>query len=509
MSRRTPYSRRQFLKSVAAGLGVAGAPALLAACGSQPANTPVSSQPTAPGVTSGSSSATGEVTHWDWWVTQSPWIENEIKLFQEANPGITITRTLQPDKKIDELLSASFRDGSTPDTFFTLLPFVDLVKGQYVAPLSDFEDFAAYQNTFPNPAIDFAEGSNMQDGKIYAAPREARSAWWNQIYVHTGLLKEAGWTENGGVRLPATLEEFIQAQRDVLKASGGKAYGWSNPFSTGWTPVMWWFMGQLSGAPFGADNFKTGRYDFSSPVWRQILEGFVTMRDEGLILPESNSLDDEGIRALFAEGRSLYTTTGIWAIPGWKQTHPDFSSYTLMPPPLVGVNEPVSYFQSSPGQAGTAMYISAKTAKREAAWAWYKWLNSRQAMQRWVEQGLGLSLWSEDNDPKYASNEALKALSTTDSKVNRVAPARAVRNPEIGKVKEGDVKPNEGAIISGLFSKQLTDIPALLTQLEADKNAAREQAVKDAVAAGAKINFPEDYAFPDWDPTKDYVTNKK
>jgi hypothetical protein len=45
----------------------------------------------------------------------------------------------------------------------------------------------------------------------------------------------------------------------------------------------------------------------------------------------------------------------------------------------------------------------------------------------------------------------------------------------------------------------------MLTQFAADKNAAREQAIADAVAAGAKVSI-EDYIFPDWDPTKDYIT---
>ena len=528
-----PLSRRQFLKGLVAGAGVAAAPMLLAACGTQASGTAATAAPAAaaaPAATTAPAAAAAPaataapmadaatapavaqavtVTHWDWWVTQTPWMENEIKLFQDANPGITINRVRNPDKQNDELLKAAFRDESAPDTFFTLLPFLDIIKGGYALPLNNFSDWSTYVKQYPNPSIDFAEGSNQLQGNVYSVPRDARSGWWNQIYVNTKLLKNAGWTENGAARVPKTLDEWLQAQRDVVKSSNKKAFGWGNPISTGWTPVMYWFMGQLSGAPFGGDNFKTGKYDFTStPAWQNILEAFAKMRDEGLITPESASIDDEGIRALFAEDRFLFLTTGVWSVAGWAQTHPNFSEYTVMAPPLVGVQTPVTYYQTSPGQTGTASFIYSKSKNPEAAWKWYQWVNSRDAMKRWNTTGNGLSLWSEDNKPENATNDALKALATLDAQINRVAPARAIRNPDVGLVKEQAVKPDENAILSGIFSKQITDIPGTLKKLEDAKNASREQAIKDAVAAGAKINYPADYVFADWDPTKDYVTKK-
>jgi multiple sugar transport system substrate-binding protein len=516
MNSKDALSRRRFLKGITLGGAAITTPFLLAACGggntgeapgaatsaagsagatAAPA-APDTQATTAPATTSG---AAVELTQWDWWLTQSPWLDNEITLFQEANPGITVKRTVQSGK-FDELLQLAFKDGSAPDVFFTQVPFLDVVKNGYALPLSDFSDFETFKQGRPNPDLDIAEGSNALEGKVYTVPREARSAWWNQIYVNTAVLSKYGVND-----IPKTLDEYLDAMRKVTKDSNGEAYGWGNPLSSGWTPAMQWYVGQLSGAPVGGDNYKTGKYDFSHPAYQKTLESFVTMKNEGLILPESSSLDDEAIRALFAEGRVAFFTGGVWVMPGWQQTHPDFKDYTIMPPPLIDTPEPITFFYTSPGQTGTATYINAQTKQKEAAWQWFQWLHSREAMQRWIASGNGLSLWTEDNNPDAVDSVAIKALLENDTKINRVAPARSLRNPDVAKVSEQAVKPSENDVISGLYSGQITDIPAMLTQFAADKNAAREQAIADAVAAGAKVSI-EDYIFPDWDPTKDYIT---
>ncbi len=511
-------TRRHFLRGMLAGGGVVAGSALLAACGgatqttqptagssgeaatAAPAGDAATAAPAAVVTTAAPVVAEKvELTHWDWWVTQSPWLDNEISLFQEANPGITINRTVQSGK-YDELLQLAFKDNSAPDTFFSQLPFLDLVTNKMIMPYSDFSDFAEWQKTVPNLEISFTEGSNQLDGKTYAAPTEARSAWWNQIYVNTDVLNKYGITE-----VPKTMEQFLEANRKVTKDSNGEAYGFANPLSSGWTGQMIWYMGQLSGAPFGGDDFKTGRYSLSNPAYQKNLESFKMLKDEGLILPESSSIDDEGIRAMFAEGRAAFFTGGVWCVPGWAQTHPDFKGYTMMPPPLIDTNEPVSYFYTGPGQTGRSHYINANSKHADAAWTWTKWLNGREASSRWVTSGNGLSYWDEDNDPNATDNAALKVYFAENPKINRIGPARTIRNPDIAKVAEAAVKPSEEDVVTGIYSGQITDIPGTLAQLEKDKNAAREQAVADAVAAGAKVSM-EDYAFPDWDPSKDYVT---
>lgn len=506
---RSPLTRRQFLKQLAVGAGALSLQPILAACGAAPESAPAAT--TAATSAPATTSASVTLTHWDWWVTQSPWLDNEITLFQQANPNITVQRTVQSGT-YEDLLSLAFRDNAAPDVFFFQTEQIGtVVEQEYALPISDFADFADFQQTFPNPS---ATWSAPIDGKFYSAPREAITSWWNQLYVNTGLLKQYGYVNNdGSAKLPTTMDEFMEASRLVVKESGGEAFGYGNPFSSGWTPIFWWFNAQLSGGNLTSRNgfdFKTGRYDWdTNPVWTQLAESFVTMRDEGLILPESATIDDEGIRALFAEGRFAFLPSGTWSISGWEQTHPQFTDYTLIAPPRLGGGAPETYFYTTPpvGGAGNT-FINARSANSEAAWTWFKWLHSREAMQRWVTAGQGLSLWAEDNDAKLAKNEALRSLFANDAKLNRVGPALTVRNPAIARVSEAGVKPDENAVLVGIFTKQITDIAGALKQLAADRNAALDQGIADAVAAGLQVSR-DDYAFPDWDATKDYVTTPK
>lgn len=497
-SHKKSLSRRQFLR----GTAVSASALALAAC------VPPGSG-NAPDATGGDapSRASTEVVHWDWWVTQGPWVDGEIELFQEANPGVTVEKVTHASESFDDLLSLAFRDGSAPDVFMSQIALQELVNNNWLLSYNNFSDYANFEARFPNPELDFVAGRNVLDGETYTAPFTARSEWWNQIYVNTKILEEAGYVDNSGAaRIPATLDEFLEACRTVVDSSGGEIYGYGNPLSTGWTPGMWLFTSQLSGGWFGGLDYRTNRHIYGQePSYQTVLEALAVMRDEGLILPESFSIDDEGIRALFAQHRFAFLAGGVWVINGWQQTHPEFTEYTMMAPPLVNVDQPQSYFYTQPGQSGAPFMINSDTEAPDAAWAWVQWLYSPEAGRRWVEMGNGTSIHPENNSADLVSNDAMKIYFDRINEVNRVGPSVAVRNPNSAEVLMPPVQPDENAIIQGIASNQIRDIAGALEQLARDKDAAFDQALQDAQNAGVDIAF-EDYLFPDWVPTEDYVT---
>ena len=57
----------------------------------------------------------------------------------------------------------------------------------------------------------------------------------------------------------------------------------------------------------------------------------------------------------------------------------------------------------------------------------------------------------------------------------------------------------------GVLSGQISDIGAALADLDARKMQALETGLSDAQAAGVEVSM-EDYLFPDWNPTENYVT---
>lgn len=74
---RERMDRRAFLGAAATVGGATMLGAVLAACG-------------APGGASG----TASIDTWDWWVSQSPWLDHELKQFEHANGSIQVRRTV-------------------------------------------------------------------------------------------------------------------------------------------------------------------------------------------------------------------------------------------------------------------------------------------------------------------------------------------------------------------------------------------------------------------------------
>src|SRR5262245_18898026 len=146
----SPLNRRGFL----AAFGGAALTSALAGCGS-------SSQEAAPGSTT--------VNHWDWYVSQEPWLENEIQLFQKKNPTITIKRRVQVSDKYPDLINLAFRGGEAPDML--MIPpspkFEDQVRMGW---LLDLDSHATQQWRGRYPEGSFFNGVNEVDSKVYSAP---------------------------------------------------------------------------------------------------------------------------------------------------------------------------------------------------------------------------------------------------------------------------------------------------------------------------------------------------
>jgi ABC-type glycerol-3-phosphate transport system substrate-binding protein len=484
MNMERKMNRRRFL----AALGTSAAGLALAGCAGQSIGDPGQTQ-RADAVT---------LTQWDWWVTQTPWFDQEIALFQAEHPGIRIERVMQT--AMDTALPLSYAEDSMPDLYIggPSLP-AQLDEDQILAyDLASFSDFEAFRRGFPTPELDFAAGRNVFDGRVYTAPREARSAWWNQLFVNLDVLAQYG------VEPPATGAAFLEACRKITQDSDRQVYGYANGFATGWMNQMVEWQGALSYIVGGTDP-RTNRSTYGSdPHFAAMLELLADLAEEGLILPEAATIDDEGMRALFADGRVAFINGGMWNVNGWRETHPDFTAYTVLPPLLLGDEQEYCYY-TEPGQTGTPFFISARTRDPEAAWLWYKWLHSPAAGERWVQSGNGLSIFPEANRSEYLQGQAWQDFARLDPMLNRVGPSALARNADAGKLFVEEPQPNFAALTGGVYSGQISraEIPERLATLAAAEDAAFDTALQDAQTAGLSVAF-EDFVFADWDPLRDY-----
>ncbi|MEW2523071.1 ABC transporter substrate-binding protein [Actinacidiphila alni] len=484
----SPISRRGFLTASAA-LGATALGGGLTACSS-------SSSKSTP-------SGTKTVTHWDWFVSQEPWIKNEIAVFEKANPKIRIKRTVQVSDKYPDLINLAFRGGDAPDFFQipSTPAFPDQVAQGWLEPL-DTRATAAWQSRFPQGS--FFNGVDMVDGKVYSAPFGG-AAPWLQLYIHNGLFKQAGITNpDGSVKLPRTWDDVTLAAEAITKKSGGKAHGIGFGNAQNAT-LTWWIelfvRGAGSPAGYGTDgpDYRVGKWTFGSDRnYADFLTLLLEWKKKGYIYPSAMSIGDEQARAFFERGKFGITVGGVWNQPTWAEHHFSDYSLTTLPSPTT---TPKAFFYYPPG--GRVFGVSKAAALTDEAWAWFDHLHSVEAGRRWVEAGQGLSVFPQANDQAKITSPQFQQYVDT-RKYALPWPVPAIRNPEVSQVVVPAVKPDLPDVTAGLYTGQLKDMGAALSALEDRRNKALADGVKAAQAKGAKVGLA-DYVFADWDPTKPYV----
>ena len=481
-------SRRALL---GAGLG-AGSLLALNACSGSPTGSP-----------SGSSSGSGAaatVSHWDWFVSQEPWVKAEIEKFQEANPGLTIERTLTQADQYPEVVALSYRSDDLPDVLMApdRPALNEQVLNGWLQPLNDLVD-EEWLRRFP--AYSFVEGRNVFDGLIYSAPFTGAGPDL-QLYLNNQVFRDAGLADGDGKAvLPTTWDEATGFARTITESGGGSVFGFGAGNTEGivlyqWTSVFL----QAAGTPTGIDLRKAAYTYGSDRNWTDFLELMKAWLDEGLFHPDTLSMTDEVARARFAAGEIGMIVGGSWNIGGWRDND-GFEDYTCTT--LIGPTpSPQLYFRKEPG--GKSLGLSVNASDPEAAFTWFDWWTSPAAGASWVQDfTLGLSVYPENNDPqKITFAPFADFVALTDR--SKFWPVPAIRNPDAALVANPSVTPSLSDVLTGYLTNQIDGIGSALTDLESRSNEALDVAIEDAVAAGGEVDRT-DWEFSDWDPTTDYA----
>lgn len=489
--------RRDFLQMTGATLGATTLGSVLAACG---------------GTTPATSSSPVTVAYWDWWISQAPWVDNEIKLFQQANPKITIKKKTQPSANYGQLLSMAITSHTQPDV--AMMTWTPIGETQQFAqgwwlPLNKWAT-SSWQAQFPPQS--FYEGSNMLKGKIYSAPFDPGPNNAFQLYINNSLFKQAGLTNaDGSVKLPQTWDDVTNAAAAITKKGGGSAWGLGFGNSGGGI-LQWWMNAFARGGGALSDwswpDYRTGKWTFGSErVYEDFCNLLLEWKQKGYLYPNSASSSDEAAKALFAQGKIGMMVGGIWNQGGWTSLNfTDFSMVGIVPPalPLQG------YWYAVSG--GLWIGITAGTKHPDESWAWLDWLYSKPASKRWVEMGEGLSNWQQYNNPSLVTHSmpGYQAFSQyiASSSLTRTAPNPPLANPQLSNVNMQGVTPNVDQTLMGIYTGQLKDIHGALSTLESKYNKSLTDAIAAAVKQGYKVSI-NDYIYPDWDPTQNYVTKPR
>ena len=449
------------------------------------------------------SSSNVTITHWDWFVSQAPWIDNEIKLFHAAHPNITIRKSTQAVDKYPDLFALAVKGKNEPDVFMIPAqpPIADQISKKWLRPIDDIVP-SSFKSRFPEGS--FREGNNIFGGKLYSAPFSG-GAPWAQLYLDNQNFKMAGLTDaDGNAKLPQKWDDIINFADTIQKKSNGSVTGLYLGTKEGnelsWALHMFSLATGAPGGAWGVD-YRTGKYTYASDrVYQDVLEFFLELKKRNLVNPDSMTVGDELARVNFTQHKGGMIFGGTWNQSGWATAgYTDYAMTTLIPPS----GTPKAYFYVNPG--GTFLAVSSQTKHAQEAGLWIDWIYSKEAGKRWVEMGEDLSVFPENNSPSVVSKNKTFAQYVKESKLAIAGPDPSIRNPQTGQVKFPSVSPGINDIVTGVWTGQITDIHAALSDLQDRANAAQAQGLKDAQASGLKVS-ENDYIFSDWDPTQAYIT---
>lgn len=478
--------RRDFLQLSAAAIGATALGDALAACG-------------------GTSSPKGTVTltYWDWWQSQAPWVNNEIQLFQQANPGIKIKKTTQLFANYDQLFGLAASSNKLPDV--AMMPVVTPSIPQQIAqgwyqPIDKWAT-SAWQARFP--AGTFHEGNDIYNGKIYTAPQTTAGSSF-QLYINNSVFKNAGLTNaDGSVKVPQTWDDVTHAAEAIVKKSNGSVFGLG--FGNSTTALLPWWMevftrGAGAVANGSAPDYRTGKWTYGTDRnYLDFIQLLLEWKQKGYMYPNAVSATDEAARAAFSRGEFGMTVGGVWNQAEW--TGNAFTDYSLVG--LVGPSQSLKgYYYKTLG--GIWLGMSAHTKHPDEAWAWFDWMYSPAAGKRWVQMGEDLSVFSQNDNPSLVKFAPF-AQYVAAAKLALPGPDPSVRNPATSQVKRATVTKNLNQAMVGAYTGQIQDIQSELSGVAGRYDQTLTDGIAQAVQQGHKVSI-NDYIYPDWDITQPYTT---
>ncbi|HEY9076707.1 MAG TPA: extracellular solute-binding protein [Anaerolineaceae bacterium] len=522
MAKQNSITRRGFLRLTAA----AAAGGLLAGCAPAATPTPTTAPTSAPAATAVPATALppmvkGEIRiipttvklpkdkvtfRWlDSGDTKAIFWKKYFELYQKAYPNITCQYDGLPWNEIAKIVPVGVQNSNLHDCFS--LPqgvsASQAVAEGWIRPMDDLiPDIKEHKAKFP--AGSFVEGVNVFGGKTYAFPHSTAKRSGTMLLYNEEYMKKAGYDP---LAKRFTWSEYRAAAKKMTEQGAGKYYGviiGGNQLNR-WADVVR-SLANIAGARGSGDNidFKTGEYFFTSDQVIAAIELLLAIKSDGSFFPGFLSLTAPQARANISQGNAAMILQGLWCLPQWKTENPAISYGTaLTPAPDTGTP---SFVYAAPG-GNNEMWIYSKSKVPEVAADILYYRTTLEGQYAWNKVA-GVSdpgifpqaLETASSDPKD-----IKALQMQDS-LFKIAPSPLVRNPETAKVslELKAVTPSFEQVIQGLVSGQLTDVKKNMQSVKDAYEKELDRAIKAAVDKGAKVTR-SDYAFPNFDPAKDYL----
>jgi multiple sugar transport system substrate-binding protein len=317
-----------------------------------------------------------KLTYWTGDRHDADYMKEVIEKFNTTNKDNIEVELVIKTEDFNQAIDLSFATSETPDIIRVKENTIQtFYKKQYLAPIDSYLTSEQKKN-FP-----VMNDLNSFDGKMYSLPNYGTTM---RLVYNVDLFEKAGIKNP-----PTTLKEMVEVAKKLTEA--GKAtgsYGFAQNFKSPESALARSarVIAEVSGyGGFGYD-FKTAKFDFSG--FKEIIQAFKQMKDDGSTLPGMESLDIDPQRAQFAEGKiGMYMSYS--SEPGvYKSQFPAKIKWAAAPVPSIdGMVKGASGFLG-----GQWLAISSKSTKKDQAWKFMNYLYGDEILQTYHEKGFGISM---------------------------------------------------------------------------------------------------------------------
>ncbi|TYP74828.1 ABC transporter substrate-binding protein [Paenibacillus methanolicus] len=317
-----------------------------------------------------------KLVYWTYQRHDAEYIKQKIQQFNETNEAnIEVEMTMMAEN-YPQSLDLAFTSDQAPDVFATQRPAEFYAKG-YFEPLNGYltDELKSKFGSF------LREGSNKFEDNVISLPNVGNTI---------RLVYNVDMFEKAGLQPPKSLDEMVAAAKKITEIGKPDGiYGWSLPYKSPSSALdrSAAKIAEMNGFHRSGFDFKTAKYDFSG--WKPIIEAFRQMSADGSVLPGSESLDMDPMRAQFAEGKigmyiSYSTEAGVYN----TQFPPKIRWDATLVPTIDG-GEAKGAIDPA---ASAWLSMSSESKHKEAAWTFMSYMYQDEIMRGYHESGLGISV---------------------------------------------------------------------------------------------------------------------
>ena len=306
------------------------------------------------------------ISFWHHYNAQSP--ENEklnsllIPAFEKKHPHIKVKAVPHEWDQLHKKILVSTSSNQLPDVARADIAWVpEFQKLNILVPLNkEMGDF----NAVTQGLLDGPMATARVKGDYYGLALNTNT---KILFYHKSLFDKAG------VSVPKTMDEFFAVARKLSKKTGRQIWGYAEPALAGWNicPFIW-----SNGGEITDPEYKVASGYLNSAKNVEIIQKLAVLYRDGAMTGFNQGaipLTDG-----YAQGRYGMIIEGPWKFAELEISYPQFNPVTAPMPA---------------GQGGSAQVLGGedivmfKTAKKEAAWEFMKFMTSEYAQVEMAKVG--------------------------------------------------------------------------------------------------------------------------